>query len=630
MAKNTVTASRPFKIGMLFALPLITLIVAVTHHKWVENALKCYETDQTCKAFAVPVTSTLHGVLSPRLPNHIIKYASGEESTEINILDVVKMESDNLNSKVFDLFTKSIAGAPFIKSSGTNISHFNTKCNKAPNLDGLGKPAGCMDTVRQSYAAYALDCYEQDTMLPDYTVSPACKCLQMFQVELYGVLNEGAHQDKNTWTHTEDSAQYNDLADAVLYCSARNEHSYTAEYAGVMNTYGLAVNGMLFLAWGLFSILTRMVTEKEGQYKVNNEKYRHENHTKWFFTDNLWVVFAGVAHVAIILLILIYSLAAPETYKEVEPGHAIMQLRTNEQSIDGENVKFHMPNKAYLEATKANEDDSHYMSTQGLTRAVFFVGWLLQVAVLVAWGFCYFASVNSSSEKVDQSKWRTYVPVLARVGTDLPLIVGFTLLGVSVMLQNGHTNYSFLDYNLFVILTICLLQHVSNVTKLFYDAVCRRTKSDIFKGMQYIGERIPRPPAPPIYDAMGRLVVSDGVDRGMMKTNEELSKKVTTVLQFFGWIRVWIFLLVTTFCVLLLTGTNELAKSLPIGNFTQSQVFVFVLALFLSNVTYDMVRELLPVQFEKHDADSARLYIITAYVLYYVVNQRLFIDKMNA
>jgi hypothetical protein len=55
-----------------------------------------------------------------------------------------------------------------------------------------------------------------------------------------------------------------------------------------------------------------------------------------------------------------------------------------------------------------------------------------------------------------------------------------------------------------------------------------------------------------------------------------------------------------------------------------------VLALFLSNVTYDIVRELLPVQFEKHDADSARLYIITTYVLYYVVNQRLFIDKMNA
>lgn len=620
MAKNTVTASRPFKIGMLFALPLITLIVAVTHHKWVENALKCYETDQTCKAFAVPVTSTLHGVLSPRLPNHIIKYTSGEESTEINILDVVKMESDNLNSKVFDLFTKSIAGAPFIKSSGTNISHFDTKCNVAADLDGLGEGAGCMDTVRQSYAAYALDCYEQDTMLPDYTVSPACKCLQMFQVELYGVLNEGANKNKNTWTHTEDSAQYEDLADAVLYCSARNEHSYTAEYAGVMNTYGLAVNGMLFLAWGLFSILTRMVTEKEGQYnKTYKDKIKGKaggGENMKFLIENTWVVFAGVAHVAIILLILIYSLAAPETYKEVEPGHAIMQLRTNEQSIDGENVKFHMPNKAYLEATKANEDYSHYMSTQGLTRAVFFVGWLLQVAVLVAWGFCYFASV-SSTEDYKKAKWRTYVPVLARVGTDLPLIVGFTLLGVSVMLQNGNTNYSFLDYNLFVILAICLLQHVSNVTKLFYDAVCRRTNSQVFQGLNNNNTSVGGFHGPYSKEYME-------------KTNEELSKKVTTVLQFFGWIRVWIFLLVTTFCVLLLTGTNELAKSLPIGNFTQSQVFVFVLALFLSNVTYDMVRELLPVQFEKHDADSARLYIITAYVLYYVVNQRLFIDKMNA
>ena len=616
MAKNTVTASRPFKIGMLFALPLITLIVAVTHHKWVENALKCYETDQTCKAFAVPVTSTLHGVLSPRLPNHAITYASGEESDEMYILDVVKMESTNLNSKVFDLFTKSIAGTPFIESKHASIPHFNTKCNVGLEADGLGKPAACLDTVRQSYAAYALDCYAQDTMLPDYTVSPACQCLQIFQAELYGVLNTGNDHNKNKWTEREDSAQFHDLADAVLYCSARNEHTYTVDYAGVMNTYGLAVNGMLFLAWGLFSILTRMVTEKEGQYGTNkekNKKYIDNTYSTWFVTNNIWVAFAGLTHVAIILLILMYSVIAPQTYKEVEPGHAIMQLRNNEQSIDGEDIKYHMPNNVYLEATKANEDYSAHMSTQGLTRAVFFVGWLLQVVVLVAWGFCYFARMSNATKNENHLMWATYVPVLARVGTDLPLIVGFTLLGVSVMLQNGNTNYSFLDYNLFVILAICLLQHVSNVTKLFYDAVCRKTNSHVFEALS------------DKYKSVAGAPSEIKIDREV-----ETRKQITAVLQFFGWIRVWIFLLVTTFCLLLLTGTNELAKSLPIGNFTQSQVFVFVLVLFLSNVTYDMVRELLPVQFEKHDADSARLYIITGYVVYYVVNQRLFIDKMNA
>ena len=85
----------------------------------------------------------------------------------------------------------------------------------------------------------------------------------------------------------------------------------------------------------------------------------------------------------------------------------------------------------------------------------------------------------------------------------------------------------------------------------------------------------------------------------------------------------------TVSSLLLLTGTNELDKSLTIGTFTQGQLVVFVVVLYLSNVTYDIVRELLPVQFERHDADSARLWIITAYIVYYVINQLLFIDKMN-
>ena len=614
--KNTMTASRPFKVGMLFALPLITLIVAVTHHKWIDDALDCYNTDQTCKAFVIPVTSTLHGVLSPRLPNHSIKFTSATEPTgkAEDILDVVKSTAGNLNTKVYNLFTKSVAGTPFVDSS--QIDHFNTKCNLQGN-GGLNKTGECLTQVRQSYAAYALGCYMQDSMDLDYKVSPACQCLEMFQNEIYGVLTE----NKNEWTNTEGSSQYTDLSDAALYCSARNEHAYEVDYAGVMNTYGLAVNGMLFLAWGLFSILTRMVTEKHGQYKKGNAKYSDKLPEN--LLDRVWVGFAGLAHVAIILLILIYSMTTFETTHETEKGHAIMQLRTNNQQIEKQPIRYEMADAAYLQTTEANEKWSEWMSTQGLTKSVFFVGWLLQVAVVVAWGFCY---VGSTMQQWNNVHWRTYVPVLARVGTDLPLIVGFTLLGVSVMLQNGHTNYSFLDYNLFLILTICLLQHVSNVTKLFYDAVCRQTRSGVFRSLSRKGQTSNGDPMPhfagPGYLAAQQQIFYE-------KNEEEARNKITTVLQFFGWIRVWIFLLVTTFCVLLLTGTNELAKALPLGNFTQSQVFVFVLALFLSNVTYDMVRELLPVQFEKHDADSARLYIITAYVVYYVVNQRLFIDKMN-
>lgn len=596
MAKNTLTASRPFKLGMLFVLPLVTLILALTHHVWIKDALSCYDKDETCKAFAIPVTSTLHGVRSPRLPNMHINYTSfdGKETGDIYVLDILTDPIGTLREKVFGLFTKSIAGQPFVKSSDANMPHFNTRCSLAVANNGLGQGGECETSVRQHYAAYALNCYDKDTMVPNYKISSACQCLSMFQLHLYGADNAG----QNMLTGQIDKAT--DLKHAVLYCAARNENSYTVDYSGVMNTYGLAINGMLFLAWGLFSIVTRMATDYKGQYNSVSKDY---------YLTTLWV-FAGLAQLTMIVLVFVYTLSS-KTYKEDERGHAIMHLREDKQM----EIDYTISGEEYLEATGANEASAAHRSTQGLTRSVLFVGWSLQVVVLLLWSFCYW-----SGGKDDGKKWRTYTPVLARVGTDLPIIVGFTLLGVSVMLQNGNTNYSFLDYNLFVILVICLLQHVSNVTKLFYDAVCRQTKSQVFTGLTRKNRSL---------NSLNMNSNIPGITKENDDREEKLRKKIITVLQFFGWIRVWIFLLVTLFCFLLLTGTNELEKALPLGNFTQSQVFVFVIALFLTNVTYDIVRELLPVQFENHDTDSARLYIITIYILYYVVNQRLFIDKMN-
>lgn len=279
-----------------------------------------------------------------------------------------------------------------------------------------------------------------------------------------------------------------------------------------------------------------------------------------------------------------------KTWDDEEPGNALMGLRAPKKGETPYTAAGSAPVLAVTDAYSVETERGKGMSTGPLLRSVLWVALIVQTLVVSLWTI-----LNM------RGGYELYIPVLARVATDLPLIAGFTFQGVSVLAQNGSTNYSFLDYNIFVIIAICLLQHVSNVTKLFYDAVCRNTTTQTF------------------YD----LKTKEN------EMTEQAVKKITTVLQFFGKIRIWIFLLVTVGCILLLTGTNELNKSLMLGNFTQSQVFVFALTLYLANVSYDIVRELLPVQFENHDADSARFYIIAVYITFYVTNQYLYVSKIN-
>jgi hypothetical protein len=562
------------KTILVFFLPVIALVLTFWHHSDMINNMKCEASGKTCKKYAIPLTATLHGVLSPRVANKYIMYteASGVENdaySEMETLHILNMSKEQLEKRAFKLYTGNFAGEPYKMSK--DINAFNTKCSLAAP-DGLGQDASCVLDVRKMYAAYALGCYTQTTMDTDYTKSPACKCLD-------NVWDNMPHLTKIT--NVED--RLSEFIHAARFCSTRNENVYTVDYAGVLNTHGLAINGMFFLVWGLFSIATRMATLDGAKLK------KHSPQTNAFF-----LFFCTFAQMGMILLVVWYS-TQENTFTDKDPGHAIMSLRPQ----GSEMTSYSKTGNKYIPVTK---DENHmgprFMSTQSLLQSILWVAFVLQTVIVLAWWMTYYYRTADANYVI-------YSTIFARIGTDLPFIAGFTLLGISVLVQNGYTNYSYLDYKFFILVAICLLQHVSNVTKLFYDAICRNTDSSVFKMLNYKDE-------------------TENDD------SDDKRQKITTVLQFFGWIRVWVFILVTTGCFVVLTGTNELTKSTPVGNFTQSQVFFFVIALYLSNVTYDIVRELLPVQFEKHDADSARLWVVSIYIAYYVANQRLYMDKMSA
>jgi hypothetical protein len=236
--------------------------------------------------------------------------------------------------------------------------------------------------------------------------------------------------------------------------------------------------------------------------------------------------------------------------------------------------------------------------------------------------YCQFSTKHNSAS------------ILFRFVIDVPVIMGLTLTGVSVLIQNGYTNYNYLDLNIFLILCICFMQHMSNVVKMFYDAVCQKTDKTVFEALYFkdaLNEQ-----TEPKKDAMGNPIEQSYDERGiplrqtrqLMSEQEavESTKKVTSVLQFFGWFRVWIFLLVTLGTVLFLTMTNELVKTTAVGNVFSSQVLVFALVLYLTNVGYDVVRELLPVEFQQYETDHTRFWILTLYLIFYNYNQHSYTE----
>ena len=83
-----------------------------------------------------------------------------------------------------------------------------------------------------------------------------------------------------------------------------------------------------------------------------------------------------------------------------------------------------------------------------------------------------------------------------------------------------------------------------------------------------------------------------------------------------GWTRVFWFVIIFGLTFSLLTFTRESSDHTQFTSFLNSHVFWFVLALFWANVGYDVLRELLPFQFERTPANQHKVIITASYLLF--------------
>merc|ERR1711966_209366 len=180
--------------------------------------------------------------------------------------------------------------------------------------------------------------------------------------------------------------------------------------------------------------------------------------------------------------------------------------------------------------------------------------------------------------------------VMRRVAVDVPFILGYALLGVSLQAESGVRDSTSLMLVFWMLFCAGLLQHISNVGKIIYDTLCRSTDSKLL----------------------------DKLFHGNADT--DAAKHLKRTLQFFGYTRLFVFFTVFFTSIAYLTMTRESGDAVLTQSFLNGQLFYFTFAFFWSNVGYDILRELIPFTFEKVHIDTGKLVITSIYLIFYNSN----------
>lgn len=546
----------------------------------------------------IPLNSILHGVMHQKLPMDYFnctgcKGALVEDDPYLQLSDFIGLqESDSdypfQQTSQIAVMTGETVHVADDSNLQFKVNYTLEKHNEKPlwNFDNpmprhkglIIYAMGCATWESQDLATpLSFEMKNDDTQ----NYSPACKCV----ADSYTAWTAAGDTDTTGFRTVFDKEPHEFEKRTLQFCLTRNYNKYNVEYAGEVNTKGLIGVGHGFLLAATFLIwLKTYVIDAQ----LIDEKYLSEKTAR-----------------AVCL---------------VGAGFLLFWFSFYEYGRGWTNLGTHMEDDAELWETRSIADLFQYPqtgsfvpntsdknSTPNLIRLVAIVGfcvWGLLALVNLLMQFDTVASYTKIATEKHEND------ALYRFLVDVPIIVGFVISAVSVLVQNGYTNYNYLDINIFLVFTICFLQHMSNVVKIIYDEVCAKTNSKVFEQL-YFDKAIAK-------DFEGYDIDKDDITK---KRETAQNNKVTYVLQFFGWFRVWIFLLVTLGTVVFITMTKELVHSTSISSMFNNQMLVFALVLYLSNVGYDVVRELLPVEFQKYSTDSTRFMVLTVYIAYYHANQ---------
>ena len=200
--------------------------------------------------------------------------------------------------------------------------------------------------------------------------------------------------------------------------------------------------------------------------------------------------------------------------------------------------------------------------------------------------------------------------IAVRVVVDLTVIVGFTLFGICVLLQAGVKNTTSVGTGAFILFTIGVLQHFSNVLKVLFTEMCAKTEYKLLQDLH---------------------TVKDTANYAEEEHNLQVKRVVRTraVLQFFGYTRLLLFGAILGGTVLFLTSARDSVVANTMVNMMNGQLLYFVMAYFWSNVGFDVLAELIPYMHEKMSTDAVRQLVMVAYICFYNVYVIYYADHMQ-
>lgn len=210
----------------------------------------------------------------------------------------------------------------------------------------------------------------------------------------------------------------------------------------------------------------------------------------------------------------------------------------------------------------------------------------------------------------------TMAQVVDRVGADVPMIIGFGLLGMCVLLHAAISNSTSVLGGVFILFTAGFVQHISNVVKILYESMCGRLSSEIVVGMTLHDESAAKRGVTDNAE-VAEILKAVHLAEGTVTDQPALDKvntQVRLVLQFFGWTRLYLFL----FVVALACSFFTFAKDAPMGSslqtFNDSHVLYFTVCFCLAHIGFDTMYELMPVAFSNVHSDILKLYFVCAYL----------------
>lgn len=190
--------------------------------------------------------------------------------------------------------------------------------------------------------------------------------------------------------------------------------------------------------------------------------------------------------------------------------------------------------------------------------------------------------------------------VVVRVLVDLPVIVGFTLFAMCILLMSGVNNTTSIATGAILVFFIGVLQHFSNILKILFTSICNNSSFAVFTALSAHKDST---------IARGGTFVSED--------NKDNVKKARSVLQFFGYTRLLLFVIILVSTILFLTSARDSVTANTMVNTMNGQLFFFAMAYFWSNVGFDVLAELIPYMHQKFSTDVLRQIFLVGYIAYF-------------